>query len=197
MKNIKWALITCLIFSIIFSAVFVIAHIDAMYIIAGVICGIGTGLVVWFYLILHNKPNNSNKRNRIEMSDDVLDQYIQYLKYGADINTQQDSINTLINRNDYNLSKLILPLRTDKYSKHYWENAAIVISKKSPKEIEKVLPDLFIWLKDLNWPGSMIILDCINKLPDELIIPQKRAALEFAYGEDDEMWIENIKLVKK
>lgn len=49
-----------------------------------------------------------------------------------------------------------------------WNNCAKILSDKSDEELSPYLPELFRWLKDLNWPGAICIYDRLIISEDEL-----------------------------
>lgn len=64
------------------------------------------------------------------------------------------------------LSLLILPDANGK-SKSVWENCARALYEISDDRLEKYLPLLLEWLQDLNWPGSLIILNRLKSFSGE------------------------------
>ena len=118
---------------------------------------------------------------------------IKDLDINRPIEDQKNAIKTMITRNDYDIKKLILPLdiRYDIGKKH-WENAASVICGKKESTILMIVPDLLIWLQDMNWPGAWKILDRLNSLPKESILLHKENAIRTAKNSNDEIWIDNL-----
>ena len=53
-------------------------------------------------------------------------------------------------------------------NKNVWNNCAKILSDKSDEELSPYLPELFRWLKDLNWPGAICIYDRLIISEDEL-----------------------------
>jgi hypothetical protein len=51
------------------------------------------------------------------------------------------------------------------------------------------------WLKDINWPGSMIIIECLSKLDSEVLMPYLLTALTQEKLENDDLWIGGIKIL--
>ncbi len=86
------------------------------------------------------------------------------------------------------LGQLILPREKD-----CWENCARVLSKFGNKDLAKYLPDLFEWFRDMNWPGSLIILGRIKSMTGNELSQAFRSALRRAQEERDEEWAENLR----
>lgn len=41
-----------------------------------------------------------------------------------------------------------------KIGKGVWDNCALILSQKSDKELEPLVPDMLEWIADMNWPGA-------------------------------------------
>lgn len=86
----------------------------------------------------------------------------------------------------------------EKYNKNVWDNCAKVLSSKTDRELDPYLTELLEWLQDMNWPGAFCVLDRLNAYEDNL---GYRSAYELcvrrAQKEKDEVWENNLSLVKK
>ena len=97
-------------------------------------------------------------------------------------------------KNLEDLSLLILPYANGE-SKDIWENCARALYEISDDRLEKYLPSLLEWLQDLNWPGSLIILDRLKVFSGEKL---KKAFMDrFAYAnnlnnEEGLMWLDYL-----
>lgn len=49
------------------------------------------------------------------------------------------------------------------YGKSVWENCALIISERSDEELKYYVSDMLLWLEDLNWPGSELILERLKR----------------------------------
>jgi hypothetical protein len=116
---------------------------------------------------------------------------------------QNRAIKALSNRKDYDLKVLISPLQVELYDTNeiWWkdvaEGCAIVISIKSDGEIISLLPDLLVWLQDLNWPGATIILDRLKKILYSKIEAYVNQAITKAKIDNDDQWVEWLNLLRK
>ena len=100
---------------------------------------------------------------------------------------QKNMNNTQITCND-DIKMLILPYR----KQDCWKNCATLLSKLDDTVIINILPELFEWYKDLNWPGIEIIDARIRRLPQYSVKKALSTALVRAKNETDEIWMENL-----
>ena len=59
---------------------------------------------------------------------------------------------------------------TQMHNKNVWDNCALILSNKSDEELKPYLPELLKWLQDLNWPGSIIVLNRLKHFSFEKLI---------------------------
>lgn len=76
-----------------------------------------------------------------------------------------------------------------KLAKHYFPYAAQVIIKRGYPKIDNVIPELFVWLQDINWPGSYEIYKFLCSLPKEAILKYFENTVNVAYMDHDEGWL--------
>lgn len=91
--------------------------------------------------------------------------------------------------------KNILPFfqpNISNYSKNVWENCAIIVCDRSDEELEAYLPLMLEWIQDLNWPGSILILDRINKFKYSMIRSILKNTIKYALSKHDFIWMENL-----
>ena len=99
-------------------------------------------------------------------------------------------------RNTETIIPFIQPL-TPKHNKNVWENCAVIISERSDEEIKPQLPEMLEWLQDMNWPGAFCILDRLNQFKDKKKLETIRSiCLQKAKQLEDEIWIENLQMIK-
>lgn len=128
----------------------------------------------------------------------TFDYYFLNLSVNAPVEKYEEAVLELSKRNDYDLRKLILPIRykefDDKgmYWKEYSRGCAIIICNKSDEEIISLFPDLFIWFQDINWPGGIELLRKLNKFPKEALEIHRQKAIQKAKEENDDTWIEYL-----
>lgn len=87
--------------------------------------------------------------------------------------------------------ELFLQPTTEKYNKNIWENCAKIIYNCTDEVIQPYLRQMIEWLKDLNWPGSLIIADRLNKYENKKELKELVEKIKNK-NKDDTVWIENI-----
>lgn len=122
---------------------------------------------------------------------DNLKKLIDDLDWNKPIEIQEKAIKNLENILEKDLCKLIQPK-----SKYCWENAAKVINIIGYPKIKPIIPDLFEWLKDLNWPGAVIIVNTLKNIESDEINEFIKEALIKAELENDELWKSGIEELK-
>lgn len=90
--------------------------------------------------------------------------------------------------NDANYSNLYFA-DISKFSKYYFQYAAQVIIKRGYPKVEDVIPQLFVWLQDINWPGSYDIYQFLCTIPKEAILKYFEETVNEAYNNRDEGWL--------
>ncbi len=56
------------------------------------------------------------------------------------------------------LSAFFQPLDLE-FNKNVWDNCAKVLSERPDCELKPYLSRMFEWIKDLNWPGALCIME--------------------------------------
>lgn len=51
-----------------------------------------------------------------------------------------------------------------------WYYEALVLTRRGYPKITDVIPKLFEWLQDMNWPGADEIWQLLSKLPRDVLI---------------------------
>lgn len=100
---------------------------------------------------------------------------------------------------DRKLQKIALDLKYSNlyfakpfYSKEYWEYSALVLKKRAYPTIGDVILELFDWLKDINWPGSMTIKEILYSIPRNILIKYLEEVINKANSSKDVVWLENL-----
>lgn len=75
------------------------------------------------------------------------------------------------------------------FNKCYFSYAAEVIIKRGYPEVENVIPKLFVWLQDINWPGSYDIFKFLCTIPKEAILKYFEDIVSEAVYMKDESWL--------
>lgn len=79
------------------------------------------------------------------------------------------------------------------YNKNIWENCALILSEKEDERLWPYLVRLLEWIKDLNWPGAMIIFERLQRYQKyEYLIEDIEDSMKIARALDDEIWLENL-----
>jgi hypothetical protein len=122
-----------------------------------------------------------NRRFKMDMN------IFKNLSWNASLDSQMEAINEIVSMTNLNPNDLIQPI-----GKEYWENAARVLSLIGYPRIEEVIPDLFNWLQDLNWPGALIIKELLKSLSKDVVIQHLEYAASKALSIDDSTWLSNL-----
>ena len=81
--------------------------------------------------------------------------------------------------------------------KGVWDNCAMVLSEKNDDKLVGYLDDLLEWLQDLNWPGSLTILNRLLVFDEEILKPRLEEIIDIAYKDDDIDWLYNLSFLLK
>ncbi|MNT53973.1 hypothetical protein D3C72_1910980 [compost metagenome] len=83
-----------------------------------------------------------------------------------------------------------------RYNKEYWVYTAILIEKMGYEKWKYYIPELMIWLQDINWPGSYIIYNMFLNVDKEIILPYINSVQEEAKKYNDNEWYEILEELK-
>ena len=120
--------------------------------------------------------------------NEEINSLISNLKWDYSTEVQQEAIEKLIQIDEKYISLLIQPI-----DKNHWENAALVLKKIGYPRNKIAIPGLLEWLKDLNWPGAWTVLETLQSIDIEVLLPHIKNAINEATEENDEMWLMAIK----
>ena len=135
------------------------------------------------------------------MTDKELEKYLVNLSWDSPKKVFDTAIKELSFRDDYDLKELIVPFYAAKFDERFdnWkafaQGCAIVICNKTDEQIIKLLPELFAWFKDLNWPGGHEIFMRLNKIPKEILEDYRKQAIRIAIDENDDEWIKFLECI--
>ena len=73
--------------------------------------------------------------------------------------------------------------------KGIWYYEALVLTRRGYPKIADVIPKLFEWLQDMNWPGADEIWHLLSKLPSDVLIANFENAANKAVDENDYGWM--------
>lgn len=118
------------------------------------------------------------------MSKSVQD-YIADLEWDTPAEDKMEAISQLTQLEDQELPLLIQPL-----TKGHWDGAAEVIRQIGYPRVNSILPQLFVWLQDLNWPGAFEIGEFLCDIGEPLI-PGLKLVIADNYSSDSE-WVAHV-----
>jgi len=113
---------------------------------------------------------------------------LRRLSWDTPEETKQAAMRELEQLDEDKFSVLLQP-----NGKGCWENAAIILKRIGYPRIRKIIPGLFEWLQDINWPGTDIVIDILANIDKKEILPYIENYLIKAAKENDDPWITGIK----
>lgn len=75
------------------------------------------------------------------------------------------------------------------YQKKYFFYSAQVLVLRGYPKIQDVIPELLMWMQDINWPGSYEIFQLLCTIPKDVFMPFFIEAVKKAYMEHDLAWM--------
>lgn len=82
-------------------------------------------------------------------------------------------------------------------SKFCWLNYINVLERMPEEDRIRGIPILFELLQDSNWPTYQKTMELFETINKQIVKIYLEEYLAQAYAEDDEVWIENMQLLKK
>lgn len=70
-----------------------------------------------------------------------------------------------------------------------WYYEALVLTKRGYPKIIDVIPKLFVWLEDMNWPGAEEVWKILSTLPRDILIENFEQATVKAVEDNDYGWM--------
>ncbi len=85
-----------------------------------------------------------------------------------------------------------------KNSKNVWDNCALILSEKEDSDLYPYLFELFMWIRDLNWPGAFCIVERLKEYGQRNASYCRywKEAYTCAKALKDKVWMENLKMVQ-
>ncbi len=77
----------------------------------------------------------------------------------------------------------------DIVAKPSWHIAARVLEERGYPIVADVIPELFMWLRDWNWPGVQEILNILLTIPKDILIKELEKITLIAKEENDDVWL--------
>ena len=119
---------------------------------------------------------------KIEELYDMLKWYqpIEIQKKGIKLSEQYDDLNLFIQ-----------PISSE-VSKEIWNNCALIISNKNNEQLKEYFLPLLEWLRDMTWPGALIIKERLLNVPYKMIKNSLKVAIDTAISNKECDWLYNI-----
>lgn len=97
-------------------------------------------------------------------------------------------------KKDYIIENLLLFDYPEYFDKRYLELFVenLIFCANNDKIVEKILPQLFELLQDVNWPGSMKAINFIKDVNPDIYVDELNKTLKKAIEIEDEDWIFGI-----
>lgn len=77
----------------------------------------------------------------------------------------------------------------DIVTKPSWHIAARILEERGYPMVADVIPELFMWLRDWNWPGVQEILNILLTIPKDILIKELEKITLIAKEENDDVWL--------
>ncbi|UQZ32619.1 hypothetical protein C2I18_03025 [Paenibacillus sp. PK3_47] len=114
----------------------------------------------------------------------TIHEYLKDLDWSTPAGIRQETIRQLqlIDEKD-------LPLLAQPLGKEHWDGAAEVLSQIGYPGIKSILPELLVWLQDLNWPGAGAVSRLLIDVGEPLIPELQRVMAGEPADEEWMYWI--------
>ncbi len=112
------------------------------------------------------------------------DRYKELLHPGLPMERRKENIQELAKDERYENKLFVL-----KGGKWSWEDEAKILITRGYPKVKDILPEMFIWLQDMNWPGSDEIVEFLSNLPREIMIENLEIVTKKAKTENDIGWL--------
>lgn len=90
------------------------------------------------------------------------------------------------------INVFLLPMNPG-HVKNVWENCARILASKEDELLLPYTPQLFEWLRDLNWPGALIILERLKKMSASVnFIFNVESCIKQAVACDEQIWLDYL-----
>ena len=86
----------------------------------------------------------------------------------------------------------------DKNNKNVWDNCALILSEKEDSDLYPYLFELFMWIRDLNWPGAFCIVERLKEYGKRNAFYSRhwQEAYTCEKKKKNKVWMENLKMVR-
>ena len=116
-----------------------------------------------------------------------IDEIMNMLDWNNNAETQQKGIE--LAKDIKSINVFILPMHPG-CSKNVWDNCAIILADKSDEVLNPYLIRLLEWIKDINWPGALIILDRLKRFSEtSMLYFAVKVCVKKAVATNDRIWL--------
>ena len=119
---------------------------------------------------------------------DYIHNKLQALDWNNSTSVQLEAIQAIVEDDAFDPVLLL----QKNIPKECWGNASIILTKWGSPRIDAIIPGLFAWLQDINWPGALEILVLLYDLPEEKTAKPLQDAIAEAKRTNDTAWLEFI-----
>lgn len=124
------------------------------------------------------------------MNQDLIRAYVEQLNWHNPEWMQEQMMNTLVG-----IPSEYYHMLLQQGEKACWENEARVIVKIGYPKVKSILPGIFAWFQDLNWPGVNELVEMLKGIDKDVIVYHLKESLFEADQIDDELWYENLEII--
>ena len=81
--------------------------------------------------------------------------------------------------------------------KYEWSNRAKIVCMQSDKALERYVPRMLEWLKDMNWPGAEWMYERLEGMEGGYVDRDIENAMKWAQEDGRRMWLRALWGLKK
>lgn len=118
----------------------------------------------------------------------MYDIIISLLSENSPKSVQHFVINLVLHMKKCDYKNFIRPYNCKKS----WKNCALILTRCNDANKEQYLDAFFEWLQDFNWPGSDIVYNYLQTLPQEILYKNIEKNFLKAISKKDEDWVYNL-----
>ena len=104
-----------------------------------------------------------------------------------------EAIDAAVSR-DAGILAEVVHMSQDKYE---WSTRAKIVCMQSDKALERYVPRMLEWLKDMNWPGAELMYERLEGLEEGYVDRDIENAMKWAQEDGRRMWLRALWGLKK
>lgn len=104
-----------------------------------------------------------------------------------------EAINAVVSR-DAGILMDVIYMSEDKYE---WANRARIVCIQNDKALERYVPRMLEWLKDINWPGAELMYERLEKMQGRYVDRDIENAIRWAKEDRHDRWLRALYGLKK